>query len=236
MRESFTGRLVEQTPMRAAISRRMSESQRDVPHFYVSTEVSTAQVESHVQAVSNDTGTRVSMTAALARACVLALAANPSFNAVWTKEGLLIADEINLGVAIAVDDGLLAPALLGCGQLDLLATADRVADLVERSRARRLRPVEMTSATFTLSNLGPFDVSSFAAIVTPPQVGILAVGQSKPRVVVRPDGTFEAARIAVATLSADHRAVDGVEAARFLASFKAAIEDPDSLSSHTGRD
>ena len=233
MNATPAGRLVEQTPMRAAIARRMTESQRNVPHFYVSTEVSTASVEKYLQGVSAESGIRVSMTAALVRACASALLENPIFNSLWTADGLLIADDVNVAVAVAVDGGLVAPAILGCGELDLLATALRVADLVERARAQKLRPAEMTGATFTLSNLGMFDVSSFAAIVTPPQVGILAVGRSMQRVVAAEDESFVTDSVMAATLSADHRAVDGADAARFLATFKSALESPGSLSSTT---
>jgi pyruvate dehydrogenase E2 component (dihydrolipoamide acetyltransferase) len=224
------GRIVEPTPMRAAIARRMSESQSKVPHFYVSTEISTAAIELHLERISAASGARVSMTAALVGACAVALAELPSFNAIWTEEGLLLADEINVGVAIALEGGLIAPALLDCAGLGLAALAGRVDDLVERARAQKLRAAEIMDATFTLSNLGMFDVSSFSALVTPPQVGILAVGRSLPRAIVGEDGAVTTGRVMTATLSADHRAVDGADAARFLGFLKHALEHPEALS------
>ena len=115
--------------------------------------------------------------------------------------------------------GLLAPALLDCQGLDLTQTAQALDDLIARARAGRLRAPEMGSATFTLSNLGMYDVSSFSAIVIPPQVAILAVGRAIPRPVVV-DGTIEIRSVMTATLSSDHRLVDGAEAARFLGEFK----------------
>ncbi len=216
--------------MRAAIARRMSESQSSIPHFYVSTEISTAPIETALVRISEESGVRVSMTAALVRACAVALRSIPIFNSVWTEGGLLIAEEINIGVAVALDSGLIAPAVLGCGDLDLLATAERVSDLVDRARAQKLRAAEMSDATFTLSNLGMFDVASFIALVTPPQVGILAAGRSTSRAIVANDGTLTTGPVLVATLSADHRAVDGADAARFLVAFKRALERPESLS------
>jgi pyruvate dehydrogenase E2 component (dihydrolipoamide acetyltransferase) len=168
------------------------------------------------------------MTVALVRACVAALAGHRKFNAVWTPEGLLEADEINVGVAIGLDDGLVAPALLGADRLDVAETAAGLADLVERARSGRLRPAEISGATFTLSNLGMFDVSAFTAIVTPPQVAILATARPVTRWVGDGDRPVRAS-IMTATLSADHRAVDGVDAARFLETFKQAMENPETL-------
>src|SRR5205807_1802449 len=124
------------------------------------------------------------------------------------------------GVAIGLDDGLVAPALLRADQLDLAKTAAALADLVERARSTKLRPAEMSEATFTLSNLGMFDVSAFTAIVTPPQVAILATARPVER--WTGDGTTS---LMTATLSSDHRAVDGIDAARFLETFKEAMAD-----------
>src|SRR5262249_7034275 len=146
------------------------------------------------------------------------------FNSVWTDDGLLEADEINLGIAIALEDGLLAPALLGAADLGVAETAAALSDLTDRARSGRLRPRELSDATFTLSNLGMFEVSAFTAIVTPPQVAILATARPIER--LRAGG---AAPVMTVTLSADHRAVDGADAARFVGTFKQAIEDPESL-------
>jgi pyruvate dehydrogenase E2 component (dihydrolipoamide acetyltransferase) len=205
------GTLVEQTRMRAAIARRMVESKQQAPHFYVQTEVTTDGIRERLQELG------VSMTVALVRATVAALRANPKLNAVWTPDGLLQADTVNLGIAVALDDGLVAPALLDADALDLAATAAALKDLVARARASRLRPAELTDATFTLSNLGMFDVSAFTAIVTPPQVAILAVARPVRSVMT-------------ATVSADHRALDGVDVARFLETFKQSLESKEALS------
>jgi pyruvate dehydrogenase E2 component (dihydrolipoamide acetyltransferase) len=216
------GRLVEQTRMRVGVGRRMAESKQQVPHFYLQTEVAVGALQARLAELKERV--RVTMTAALVRGCVTALREHRRFNAVWTPEGLLEADEINVGIAIALDDGLLAPALLGADGLDVAGTAAALSDLVDRTRAARLRPRELSDATFTLSNLGMFQVSAFTAIVTPPQVAILATARPVER--LTPAGP---ASLLTATLSADHRAVDGADAARFLETFKQAIEDPDSL-------
>jgi pyruvate dehydrogenase E2 component (dihydrolipoamide acetyltransferase) len=222
------GQLIEQTRMRAAIARRMVESKQQAPHFYVQTEVAMDGVRDRLAALNARGGTHATVTVALVRACVEALRRNPKLNSVWTPEGLLQASAVNVGIAIALDDGLVAPALLAAHELDLEATATALRDLVERARGQRLRPAELMDATFTLSNLGMFAVSAFTAIVTPPQVAILAIGQSVERWVLE-DGQPVRRSVLTATLSADHRALDGGDAAKFLESFKQAIEDSETL-------
>jgi len=223
------GKLVEQTRMRAGIARRMTESKQQAPHFYVQTEVAVNRVQARLAELNAAEGApRTTMTAALVRACVAALREHRQFNSVWTKDGLLQADEINVGIAIALEGGLVAPALLAADELDTRATAAGLRDLAERARSQRLRPEELGGATFTISNLGMFDVTAFTAIVTPPQVAILATARPVERVVLQ-DGLPATASVLTATLSADHRAVDGVDAARFLETFKQALEDAQSL-------
>jgi pyruvate dehydrogenase E2 component (dihydrolipoamide acetyltransferase) len=222
------GELIQQTRMRAAIARRMVESKQQAPHFYVQTEVAMDAVRDRLATLNERGGSHATMTVALVRACVEALRRHPKLNSVWTPEGLLQATPINLGIAIALDDGLVAPALLGADELDVEATSTALRDLVDRARASRLRPAEMSEATFTLSNLGMFDVSAFTAIVTPPQVAILAVARPVERWVFE-EGQPVRRSVMTATLSADHRALDGVDAARFLETFKQAIEDSETL-------
>ena len=223
------GRLVEQTRMRAGIARRMVESKQQAPHFYVQTEVVVDAVRSRLAELNADgAAPRTTMTVALVRACVAALREHPRLNAIWTPEGLLQADDVNVGIAIALDDGLVAPALLAADRLDVRATAAGLRDLAERARAQRLRPAELSGATFTLSNLGMFDVTAFTAIVTPPQVAILATARPVERWLPA-NGAPARASVLTATLSADHRALDGVDAARFLETFKQALEDAETL-------
>lgn len=218
---------VSMTPMRAAIARRMIQSKQQAPHFYVSSEIEMDALISAAERhnAGRDQGTRVTLTAYLIRAVALSLLEHPALNAVWAGDTLERWDAVNVGVAIAVDDGLIAPALLDCGAREVDDIATGLADLTARTRAGRLRAPEMTDATFTLSNLGMFEVSQFTAIVTPPQVAILATGRSYERAVVR-EGQVVIRRIMQATLSADHRAADGAGAARFLGTLKDLIEAP----------
>ena len=221
---------VEFTPMRTAISRRMVESKSKAPHFYVSTDIEMDAVVAANEALNaGRTGDdRVTLTAWLVRALAQSLAAYPALNAVWEGEVLERSTPINIGIAIAIPDGLVAPALLDCAAKDLATISTELRDLVARTKIGKLRPAEFTEQTFTLSNLGSFPVTQFTAIVTPPQVAILATGRSEARAVVR-DGAVVARTMLTATLSADHRAVDGALVAAFLGDLKSRLEAPAGL-------
>src|SRR5439155_17878702 len=136
------------------------------------------------------------------------LAAHPVFNAAWEGQDLMRWDHVNIGIAVEVSDGLVAPAILGCEALDLAATNEALSDLVARVRAGKARAREWSEPTFTLSNLGMFGVAQFTAIIVPPQIAILATGRIEARAVVR-DGAIVVRQVMAATLSADHRAVEG---------------------------
>jgi len=219
------GTLVEFTRMRNAIARRMVKSKQEAPHFYVATEVDVDAAVAETGRLAAESGQRVTLTSLLVSASAAALREHPELNAVWTEEGLVRMNAINVGVAVALGDGLIAPALLGCDTLTTLEVSAALRDLVERARAGKLRGSEMTGATFTLSNLGMFEVNAFAAIVTPPQVAILATGKASR--VPRYDGDELVPRtVLTATLSADHRAVDGAEVGRFMNTFKRTLENP----------
>lgn len=219
---------VKLSPMRAAIARRMVQSKQQAPHFYVTTEIEMDAIlaASAERNMGRPREERVTITAYLLRALTLTLVEHPAFNAVWEGDALVQVDAVNIGVAISLDDGLIAPALLDCRDRSIEDLAKGLGDLVARTRAGRLRAPEMSDATFTLSNLGMFDVATFTAIVTPPQVAILATARTEPRPVVR-DGEVVVRQILSATLSSDHRAVDGAGAARFLTTFRALVQAPD---------
>jgi pyruvate dehydrogenase E2 component (dihydrolipoamide acetyltransferase) len=231
--------LVPLTPMRAAIARRMSQSKRDAPHIYLTTAIELDALLARLAAPApTDIGdardaalaghavsARPSVTAALVRAVTLALGDEPSLNAHWTEAGPVRHKAVNLGIAIALDGGLIAPALLGADRLDMPALTVALADLVNRARAGKLRASEVSDATFTLSNLGMYPILEFAAIINPPQVAILAVGRAEPQARVA-GGEVVVRSVLHATLSADHRAVDGAIGARFLGRLKELLETP----------
>jgi pyruvate dehydrogenase E2 component (dihydrolipoamide acetyltransferase) len=205
----------------------MAESKQSAPHFYLTTEIDMGAVLDLADAANagRSKEDRVTVTAYLLRAVALTLREHPAFNAVWNADVVERVDAVNIGVAIALDDGLIAPALLDCGDRSIPDLAAGLTDLVGRTRAGKLRPAEINDGTFTLSNLGMFDVTQFTAIITPPQVAILATARTVERPVVR-DGQVVVGRVMSATLSSDHRVVDGVGAARFLATLKGLLEAP----------
>jgi pyruvate dehydrogenase E2 component (dihydrolipoamide acetyltransferase) len=213
--------------MRKAIARRMVESKTTAPHFYLSTEIEMDALLAVVDAANAGRARedRITVTAFLIRAVALTLAEHPAFNAAWAGDVVERWDAINIGVAIALEDGLIAPALLDCRDRGIADLAAGLGDLVARTRAGKLRAPEIGEGTFTLSNLGMFDVTAFTAIITPPQVAILATARTVERPVVR-DGQVVIRRVMTATLSSDHRVVDGVGAAGFLGTLKRLLEGP----------
>jgi pyruvate dehydrogenase E2 component (dihydrolipoamide acetyltransferase) len=227
--------LVPVSPMRAAIARRMQASKQEAPHFYVSTEIRMDAALDAVESLNRGGDEpRIRVSALLVRACALTLREHPSFNALWTPDGYALAEQVNVSVAVALDGGLVAPAILGADRLDVRGTADALSDLVGRARHGKLRGAEITEGTFTVSNLGMFDVSSFTAIITPPQVAVLATGKIEKR--PHWDGeAFAPASIMNATLSSDHRAVDGADAARFLGTLHELLLEPARLGMPTQR-
>jgi len=144
---------------------------------------------------------------------------------VWNGEVTEVVDAINIGVAIALDEGLIAPALLDCGERGVDDLAAGLSDLVARTRAGKLRGSEIADGTFTLSNLGMFEVTQFTAIITPPQVAILATARTEPRAVVR-DGEVVVRRMGNVSVTFDHRVVDGARAAEFALAVIARLENP----------
>ena len=204
--------------MRQAIARRMVQSKQTAPHFYVSRDLEMDAAMDALAAFNEGRAKeeRATVTGLLLKAIASTLTAVPAFNAVWNGEVLERVDAINLGVAIDLGDaGLIAPAVLDCASKSVDQLGAELRDLVVRSKLGKLRAPEIAEGTFTLSNLGGLGVTGFTAIITPPQVAILATGATEPRPVVR-DGQVVIRRMMSATLSSDHRAVDGAGAARLL--------------------
>lgn len=192
----------------------MLASKLSAPHFYVQRDVDVTRLTA---TRTSSTG-MPSVTDYLVAASVFALIREPAFNAVWEGESLVRRETINLGLAVETESGLVAPALLDCAAMSLVDISAARRDIVARAGAGQLRPAELTEGTFTLSNLGTFGVTSFTAIINPPQVAILATGALRETLALRGTQVISTQFITV-TLSADHRAIDGADAARFLARF-----------------
>ncbi len=212
------------TRMRGAIARRVSEAWRTIPHFSITMAIDMGEAE-RVRHELKGTGTQTSHNDLLVKATALALAKFPRVNSSFTAEGIVTPAEINIGIAVALEDGLLVPVIKGCQQLSLkeIALASRV--LVAKSRQGKLSETELAGGTFTISNLGMFGVEEFTAVIMPPQGAILAVGAIREEPVIR-NSHLAMARMMRVTLSADHRLLDGAHAAQFLKELQRILENP----------
>ncbi|RMH34910.1 MAG: 2-oxo acid dehydrogenase subunit E2 [Nitrospirae bacterium] len=211
--------------MRKAIARVTTESKAPVPHFYLTTEISMAEAERLRKQVATIRQTPLSLTALLVRAATLALQHHPDINVSFAGEALHQHTQIDIGVAVALDDGLITPVIRDCAQYDILTISDRLRTLIERAKAKHLAPEEYTGATFSISNLGPYGVHNFIAVLMPPQAASLAVGTVRSVPVVKDEAIVSDRRMQV-TLSCDHRALDGAQGAQFLQTFKRVLEQP----------
>ncbi len=214
--------------MRQQIARVTLRSKQEKPHFYVTSEVDMTEamnLRGQVNAALGDQGVRVTVNDLIIKACVDALKTHPKFNAFLEDDAIRLNDTVNIGIAMAVEDGLLMPAIMGCEDMSLKDIAAASKDLADRAQNGALRPDEYTGGTFGISNLGMFDVSTFVAIIQPPQSAILAVGTVAKKPVVR-DDQIVVRQIMNATISADHRIVDGAEGAQFLIQVKRLLENP----------
>jgi len=211
--------------VRRIIARKMVESWQNVPHFFVTIAVDMTDV----------IGLRKSFGATIndfiLAACVCSLKEHPWVNSLWVDGEAVEQPVINLSMAVATDRGLYYPVLTDCGGLTLRGISRRAAELAAKAHQGHLTQSEMSGGTFTVSNMGMLGVESFAAIVTPPQAAVLAVGTIRGEVVVNDEGAPGVAPMLRLTLSADHRILDGADAADFLATIKSYLEAPITLES-----
>ena len=217
--------------MRQQIARVTVRSKQEKPHFYVTSEVDMTEAMNLRQQINRSLeseGVRVTVNDLIIKACADALKRHPKFNAFLDGDVIRPNDNINIGIAMAVEEGLLMPAIMGCESMTLKSLALASKDLADRAQNGALRPDEYTGGTFGISNLGMFDVSTFVAIIQPPQSAILAVGTVAKRPVVKSD-EIVIRQTMNATISADHRVVDGAEGAQFLIDVKESLESPLSL-------
>ena len=214
------------SPMRAVIAKRMPLSKGPIPHFYVTSEVAMDRawaLRADLNALEGQP--KVSVTDLIIKACALALLKNPGVNAQLQGQAIRVFHRAHIGIAVALDEGLITPVLRDCDAKPLSQIAFEARDLAERARGGKLRAQEMSGATFSVSNLGMFDVEEFSAIINPPEGAILAVGSvvEKP---VAEGGQIRVGRRMKMTISCDHRVMDGAMGARFLQDVKRLLEEP----------
>ena len=221
---------IPHTNMRKVIARRLTEAKREIPHFYLSLDCEVDKLLElrktlNAKAKAEDLGYKLSVNDFVIRAAALALRKIPDVNVSWTDDALLKHNVVDLSIAVSIAGGLITPIIRNADQKGLATISNEMRELAGRAREGKLMPEEYQGGTFSISNLGMFGISEFAAVINPPQSAIIAVGRSQERPVVK-DGALAIATIMTVTLSVDHRTVDGALGAQYLNAFQGLIEDP----------
>jgi pyruvate dehydrogenase E2 component (dihydrolipoamide acetyltransferase) len=204
----------------------MAEAKRDIPHFYVSTEIDMTEAMRLRQSIKQSGAMPgLTVTHILVKALAIVLVDHPRVNGSWQDDGVLFHDDVNVGVAVAVEDGLVVPVLHAAQGLSLQEMSERLSTLTDKARRGKFSGDDLSGGTFSLSNVGMLDVDELVAVINPPQAAILAVGAVKPRPIVRKDQLAVAPTMR-ATLSCDHRVLNGAEGGEFLADVKRVLENP----------
>jgi len=211
--------------MRKAIARTMVQSKAPVPHFYLTAEIGMDEAERLRHQLKRLHQVHPSVTDLLIKASALALTRHPEINVSFVGEAIRQHRSIDIGIAVGLDDGLITPVLRNCHAKTLGQISSEAKELIDRARSKRLQPHEYEGATFSISNLGMFDVDNFIAVLVPPEAAALAVGTIRDLPIVD-NGTVTIGRRMNVTLSCDNRALDGMQAAKFLQEFKAILEAP----------
>ena len=227
-------RLVPNSTMRKVIARRLTESSRDIPHYYVSMDIEIdplLKLREQLNARSPKDGPgafRLSVNDLIIKAAAVTLRRVPQVNASYTDENMILYDDVDISVAVSVPDGLITPIVRQADRKGLAAISNEMKDLGARAKVGKLKPEEFQGGSFSISNMGMYGVSAFTAVINPPQAAILAVAAGQQRAVVK-DGALAIATVMTCTLSVDHRVADGALGAEWMAAFKKVVEDPMSL-------
>lgn len=225
--------------MRSVIAKRLLESKATIPHFYLQKEVDARPLRlaresinrklAHNSEPNGDSVFKVSINDLVLKACADAISQVPDINSSWQEDHILIHGEISLAFGVAVEDGLVTPVIRNANQMSLLEVSNAAKALIVKARTKKITPDEMTGSTFTVTNLGMYDLDFFSGIINPPNAAILSVGAAKKKAVVSEDGNVVAGERMILGLSCDHRLVDGAVGATFLQCLGQAIECPASL-------
>jgi pyruvate dehydrogenase E2 component (dihydrolipoamide acetyltransferase) len=216
---------VKNSQMRKTIARRLSESKFTAPHYYLTIEVAMDEAMKSRAIINTVPDTKVSFNDMVVKACAMALKKHPRVNTQWKDEATIINHHVNIGVAVAVEDGLVVPVLKFTDQMSLTQIGTAVKDLAGRAKSKKLQPAEMEGSTFTVSNLGMFGITEFTSIINQPNSAILSVGAIIEKPVVR-DGQIVVGNTMKVTLACDHRTVDGATGAQFLQTLRTYLENP----------
>jgi pyruvate dehydrogenase E2 component (dihydrolipoamide acetyltransferase) len=211
--------------MRKTIARRLAESKFSAPHFYLKIEVEMSNAIAARKAINEASAVKISFNDMVVKAAAIALRSNPKINSSWLGDKIRYNQHINIGVAMAVEDGLLVPVVRFADNKSLSQIAAEVKTYSQKAKDKKLQPADWEGNTFTISNLGMYGIDDFTAIINPPDACILAVGGIKETAVVK-NGQLVAGNIMKLTLSCDHRVVDGATGAAFLQTLKNLLEQP----------
>ncbi|MFY7811356.1 MAG: 2-oxo acid dehydrogenase subunit E2 [Flavobacterium sp.] len=216
---------VKNSQMRKVIAKRLSESKFTAPHYYLTIEMDMDQAIASRNTINNLPNIKVSFNDMVIKAVAMALKKHPKVNSQWKDEETIINHHVNVGVAVAVEDGLVVPVLKFTDQMTLTQIGDKVKDMATRAKAKKIQPTEMEGSTFTVSNLGMFGIQSFTSIINQPNSAILSIGAIIEKPVVK-NGAIIVGNTMTVTLACDHRTVDGATGAQFLQTFKSYMENP----------
>ena len=222
----------EENKMRAQIARVTQRSKQEVPHYYLSTDINmdkALEIRAQINSKLAEHNIKISINDLIMKSVIDTLKKFPVFNSRYENGTTNTNEEINVSIAIALEEGLIMPAIINCNDMDIKQLSIASKDLVDRTKNGKLTSAEYTKGTFSISNLGMFDVNSFLAIILPPQTAMLAVGSVKKVPIVTSDDDIKVSNIMNASLSADHRVTDGAEGAIFLAEIKNNLENPVNL-------
>jgi pyruvate dehydrogenase E2 component (dihydrolipoamide acetyltransferase) len=221
-------RIEKLSQMRKTIARRLAESKREVPHFYLTIDVDAEPLlatRATINAELESTGEKVSLNDLLIKACAVALRRVPQVNASFLGDSVAYHDRVDISVAVAIPDGLVTPVVRNADQLGVLTIARTVKDLAARAKDKKLKPEEFQNGTFSISNLGMFGIDDFSAVINPPEGAILAVSAVRDEPVVKKGAVVPGKRLAL-TLSCDHRVIDGAVGAEWLKVLRSLLESP----------
>ena len=216
---------IKNSQMRKTIAKRLAESKFTAPHYYLTIEVTMDEAMNARAIINSVPDTKVSFNDMVVKACAMALKKHPQVNSQWTAEAMLINHHVNIGVAVAVEDGLVVPVLNFTDQMSLTQIGSAVRDLAGKAKNKKLTPAEMDGSTFTVSNLGMFGIQSFTSIINQPNSAILSVGAIEEKPVVK-NGQVVVGNTMTVTLACDHRTVDGATGAQFLQTLRTFLENP----------
>jgi len=216
--------------MRTVVAERLTQSSREIPHFYMTVDCQIDALLAMRKQLNSrkNINYKISVNDFVIKAVAAAMKAVPEANCMWDGDSVIYFDQVDVSVAVAIDDGLITPVLNNACSIGLSTISNQVKELVMGAKEARLKPSQYQGGTFTISNLGMFGIDNFTSIINPPQNGILSVGAGQPKPIVV-EGELAIATVMSVTLAMDHRCVDGAIGARFIQAFKQIIEDPISI-------